>query len=160
MRKLLSLVLAALLLLAATCSAEVGMANPWTETDADGLMETLGLALGVPEGATDVSWRMMEEGQMGELTFNTGNMRIDKLNFSIKAETAEGNVLEENQPSTLGTAPLYLVINGDTKGKWFWPIEGMNIGVAYPQFSVWASNLQTSVDWYDSSNASRGIVNY
>ena len=98
--------------------------------------------------------------KMGELTFSSPNIHIDKLNFSIKAETAEGNVLEENQPSTLGTAPLYLVINGDTKGKWFWPTEGMNIGVAYPQFSVWASNLQTSVDWYDSSNASRGIVNY
>ena len=74
MRKLLSMVLAALFLLAATCSAEVGMANPWTETDADGLMETLGLALGVPEGATDVSWRMMEEGQMGELTFKWNDM--------------------------------------------------------------------------------------
>jgi hypothetical protein len=36
----------------------------------------------------------------------------------------------------------------------------MNIGVAYPQFSVWASNLQTSVDWYDSSNASGNIVKY
>jgi hypothetical protein len=98
--------------------------------------------------------------KMGELTFNTGNMRIDKLNFSIQAETAEGKLQEENQPSTLGTAPLYLVVNGDTKGKWFWPTEGMNIGVAYPQFSVWASNLQTSVDWYDSSNASGNIVKY
>ncbi len=50
-------------------SAEVGIANPWTETTAEGAMEALGLELGVPEGATDVSWRMLEEEQLAEMTF-------------------------------------------------------------------------------------------
>ena len=29
----------------------IGMPNPWTETDPDGLMQTLGLQFDVPEGA-------------------------------------------------------------------------------------------------------------
>ena len=98
--------------------------------------------------------------QLGELTFSSPNARIDELSFSLQTEDAEGNTLLEAQPSSLGTAPLYLVISGDTKGKWYWVREGVNIGVAYPQFSTWASNLQTSIDWYDSSNTSSNVISY
>ena len=39
--------------------------------------------------------------------------------------------------------------------------EANNIGIAYPGFSVWGSNVLTAVDWYDVSNATRGrIVSY
>ena len=98
--------------------------------------------------------------QLGELTFSSPNARIDELSFSLQTEDTEGNTLLEAQPSSLGTAPLYLVISGDTKGKWYWVREGVNIGVAYPQFSTWASNLQTSIDWYDSSNTSSNVISY
>ena len=60
----------------------------------------------------------------------------------------------------MGQAPLYIVVNGNTKGKWFWATEGTNIGLAYPLFSTWASALQTAVDWYDNSNASSKVVTY
>ena len=49
--------------------AEVGVANPWTDTTREGMMEAIGLTLGVPEGATNVTWRMMKDPQMGELQF-------------------------------------------------------------------------------------------
>lgn len=53
------------------------------------------------------------------------------------------------------------MVNGNPSGKFFWPSEGNNIGVAYPQFSNWAANTQTAIDWYDSSNAtSSKIVSY
>ena len=99
--------------------------------------------------------------KMGELTFNSADIRIDKLDFSLQTEKADGTPILEEQPSTVGKAPLFLVINGDTKGKWYWPKEGMNIGVAYPDFSKWASNLQTCIDWYDISNANGvNIISY
>jgi hypothetical protein len=46
------------------------------------------------------------------------------------------------------------MVNGDQQGKWRWVKEGGNIGLAYPQFIVWAANAQTALNWYHSSNAS------
>ena len=92
---------------------------------------------------------------------NDGNIRIDKFNFVLNVEDTSGDVTVEQQPSTLGTAPLYLVVNCNKNGKWFWPKEGNNIGVAYSQFSTWASDVQTAIDWYDSDNATKGrVVSY
>ena len=54
--------------------AEVGVANPWTDTTREGMMEGIGLTLGVPEGATDVEWRMMTDRQMGEVDFTWDGM--------------------------------------------------------------------------------------
>ena len=82
--------------------------------------------------------------KMGELTFNSADIRIDKLDFSLQTEKADGTPILEEQPSTVGKAPLFLVINGDTKGKWYWPKEGMNIGVAYPETSRLALTGTTS----------------
>lgn len=100
--------------------------------------------------------------KLGEITFNNGNFRTDKLGFALSLdENEDGSATLEEQPSTLGVAPLYIVVNGNSIGKWFWPIEGHNIGIAYPQFSIWGSNVQTAIDWYDSSNAKRSdIVSY
>ena len=46
------------------------MANPWSPTTAQGLMDALGLQLGLPDGATNVTWQMMENPQMGQVQFN------------------------------------------------------------------------------------------
>lgn len=99
--------------------------------------------------------------KLGEITFNSGDFRTDKLSFALSLEDENGNVTIEEQPSTLGVAPLYIVVNGSNVGKWLWPIEGHNIGIAYPQFSTWGSNAQTAINWYNSSNAtSSKVVTY
>jgi len=99
--------------------------------------------------------------KLGEITFTDGGFRIDKLNFVLHVEDTSGNVTEEHQPSTLGSAPLYLVVNCNKAGKWFWPKEGNNIGITYSQFSDWASDVRSNIDWYDSDNATKGrIVSY
>lgn len=68
MKRVLLIALAVLLALGAA-AAETGIANPWTPTTAQGLMDALGLQLGLPDGATNVRWRMMESQQMGEVQF-------------------------------------------------------------------------------------------
>ena len=69
MRKAISVLLALLVLAFGAAQAEAGRANPWTPTTAQGLMDALGLQLGLPDGATNVAWQMMESEQMGQVTF-------------------------------------------------------------------------------------------
>ena len=105
--------------------------------------------------------------KLGEIPFTNGTGRIDKLNFSLSIRedggnaTDEGDAIVENLPTTLGSAPLYIVVNGDRTHTVFWPSEANNIGMAYPQFSIWGSNVQSAIDWYDSANATKSrIVTY
>lgn len=46
-----------------------GLANPWMETDPEGLMKTLGLQFEVPEEAEEVIYRMNESEQIAEMQF-------------------------------------------------------------------------------------------
>jgi len=92
--------------------------------------------------------------KLGEITFPDGNVRIDQLVFSLRTEDDRGKVTTQET----GETPLYFVINGSSDRRWFWPNEGINIGVAYPQFSTWASNMQTALNWYAGSNAAAGKV--
>ena len=87
--------------------------------------------------------------KLGEITFNDGNARIDQLPFSLRITDSDGKVIDLQT----GETPLFLVVNGSIDRRWFWSTEGMNIGVAYPQFSYWASNMHTNLDWYDADHA-------
>ena len=92
--------------------------------------------------------------KLGEISFPDGNARIDQLPFSLRTEDSNGNIkLQET-----GETPLYLVINGSSDRRWFWAKDGVNIGVAYPQFSTWASNMHTAIEWYAAQNAVDGKV--
>ena len=87
--------------------------------------------------------------KLGEISFPDGNARIDQLPFSLRTEDSGGNTkLQET-----GETPLYLVINGSSDRRWFWAKDGINIGVAYPQFSTWASNMHLAIEWYAAQNA-------
>ena len=52
----------------------IGMPNPWTETDPDGLMQTLGLQFDVPEGAENIVYRMLTEEKLAEMQFTLNDM--------------------------------------------------------------------------------------
>jgi hypothetical protein len=92
--------------------------------------------------------------RLGEIVFPDGNARIDQLSFSVRTEDANGNT----RTMETGETPLYLVINGSSDRRWFWAKEGINLGVAYPQFSTWASNMHLAIEWYAGSNAADGKV--
>ena len=112
-------------------------------------------AIGVASDKTaNVTFISRVFSRLGEIKFPDGNVRIDQLSFSLRTEDTNGNTkLQE-----VGETPLFLVINGSTDRRWFWPVEGINIGVAYPQFSTWASNMHTAIDWYATQNAVEGKV--
>ena len=87
--------------------------------------------------------------KLGEISFSSGKVRIDQLRFSLKTVDGDGNI----RTLETGETPLYIVINGIGDRRWFWPAEGINIGVAYPQFSLWASDMHTNLNWYNPANA-------
>ena len=87
--------------------------------------------------------------KLGEISFSSGKVRIDQLRFSLKTVDGDGNI----RTLETGDTPLYIVINGISDRRWFWPAEGINIGVAYPQFSLWASDMHTNLNWYNPANA-------
>ncbi len=106
--------------------------------------------IGVPETKTaNTSSITRYFYKIGELTFTDAYTHIDHLNFTLNVEDSNGKI------TTLetGTTPLYLIINGANNSSWFWPAEGVNIGVAYPKFSNWASDRHSHLYWYDSTNA-------
>ena len=124
----------------------------------DEVHSAIGTAVTSPINVTSVS-RLFRK--LDDIIFTNGGFRTDALGFSLSVEDENGTVTTESQPALQGEAPLYIVVNGNPSGKFFWPSEGNNIGVAYPQFSNWAANTQTAIDWYDSSNAtSSKIVSY
>lgn len=71
MKKLMALAMAALIALCGAAFSEgmVGLANPWTDTSAEGILDELGLAFGVPAGATDVTYRMLADQKLAEMDF-------------------------------------------------------------------------------------------
>lgn len=89
------------------------------------------------------------------ITFNSVN-EIDLENLPFTLRIINGNDVENQLSGTkryVNGIPSYLVVSGDAQGKWQWPIEGWNIGLAYPLFNAWAANEQSNSDWYFKGNA-------
>jgi hypothetical protein len=86
---------------------------------------------------------------LGMITVSDPNIAIDKLPFSISRKSSSGSTSTLTQSTSREDAPLYMAISGSPLGKWWWPKEGSNIGLAYKFFSDWAANVNTYPDWYD-----------
>ncbi len=54
---------------AAGCEASVGMANPWREVTAEELMQVLGFEFGIPEGAENIRYAIIEDEGLAEMCF-------------------------------------------------------------------------------------------
>lgn len=92
--------------------------------------------------------------KLDTITFNSSDFRLDKLPFTLHIVNSN-NV--DNQfsymPQILNGTPSFIVVNGDGAKKWFWTKESMNIGLAYPLFGTWGSDMTKAPDWYNSKNA-------
>ena len=67
MKKLTALVMIFVLL--CTCTHAVGVANPWTETTAEEMVEVLGLSFHEPDGAENIVYRMLKDESLAEMQF-------------------------------------------------------------------------------------------
>ena len=50
------------------------VANPWTDADAESVETVIGVRFGVPEGAENVAYRMLESEQLAEMDFTLDGM--------------------------------------------------------------------------------------
>ena len=74
MKKILAMLLALGALLTGALGAAgeadgVGMANPWVETDAEGVMQMVGVEFGIPAGAENISYSVLEVESLAEMRF-------------------------------------------------------------------------------------------
>lgn len=130
MKKLIPITLAVLMLLC--CAVMPGtpaaaMANPWTETTADGLMEKLGLEFAVPDGAENVSFRMLEAENLAEMEFDLDGMRYTaRIQPAAEWTDISGMYYEwENtmEDFTIGNCPAWegrAADGGDTADLCLW----------------------------------------
>lgn len=85
MKRFLMLLMAALMLATSACAEGfVGMANPWIDTTQEDLETRTGMHLRVPEGATDVLWRVLTTAALAELRFT-----LDGVSYIARAVQAE-----------------------------------------------------------------------
>ena len=117
--------------------------------------EAMGIATNATINASNYS---RSPDVLGQITLNDANTSLDKLGFTLRKKNSNGITQTLSQSTNTEDAPLYLIINGDTQGKWMWPKESLNIGLTYLLFSTWANNIQSATDWYHSENASSSRV--
>lgn len=85
MKRFLMMLMAALMLATAACAEGfVGMANPWIDTTREDLEARTGMHLRVPEGATEVLWRVLTTADLAELRFT-----LDGVSYTARAVQAE-----------------------------------------------------------------------
>ena len=98
MKKLIALMMAAMMLVMACAVAEneteepmVGMANPWVDLTEDELTQASGVTFGVPEGAENVIYRWCESESLAEMQFTLDG---DEFCARIKPSALEEGQLE------------------------------------------------------------------
>lgn len=61
-----------------------GMANPWTESDKEGVLEATGFEIDAPEGATDVTYSYMKEDKLAQLTY-----KLDEMDWTYRMQPTD-----------------------------------------------------------------------
>lgn len=57
-----------------TSEGDAQIANPWTSSDKDGVLEATGFEMTAPEGAKDVLYSYMEDGKLAQMDYELDDM--------------------------------------------------------------------------------------
>ena len=94
----------------------------------------------------------LQSGQTpATLPFGLDVLNNDGTSRNVIASRINGNMSVKQD--SYGKAPLYLIINGDANGKWFWPRELSNITTVFKGFTSWGATLNENTTWYMPANA-------
>lgn len=89
----------------------VGLANPWVDTDAQGIIDALGFGFVVPMDAENVTYRMMKSEGLGEMDFTYANIEMTARMQSIdRFEDISGMFYEKwdvEEPAEIGYVQGY-----------------------------------------------------
>lgn len=70
-----------------------GVANPWTDTDREGILQSLGFSMDAPEGAKNVSYQMNETMGLGQMSFSYGDPELEytyRMKSGVEFEDISG----------------------------------------------------------------------
>ncbi len=67
-----------------TDAEAIGMPNPWTESDEQGVLEATGFELKAPEGAAEVNYSYLQESNMAQMTYV-----LDDISWTYRMEPAD-----------------------------------------------------------------------
>ena len=62
----------------------IGMPNPWTESDKEGVLAATGFEMNAPAGATDVAYSYMEDGKLAQMTY-----KLDDIDWVYRIQPAD-----------------------------------------------------------------------
>lgn len=87
---------------------------------------------------------------------NLGNIEVagsdDVSNLDLSIIVKSKNVSREIHGSGKGETPLMIKVagytSGENAGKWFWPLERVNINEAFSSFAGWAKDINSNTNWY------------
>lgn len=87
----------------------VGMPNPWTDTNAAEAEKTAGFTLGIPEGATDIIYRILKSEKLVEMDFRLyGERWTARTKPAADTEDISGMYFKWSYDSSADTAVLPL----------------------------------------------------
>lgn len=87
----------------------VGMPNPWTDTNSAEAEKTAGFTLGIPEGATDIIYRILKSEKLVEMDFRLyGERWTARTKPAADTEDISGMYFKWSYDSAADTAVLPL----------------------------------------------------
>lgn len=124
MKKFLMMLMALLLATVACAEGFVGMANPWIDTTQEDLEARTGMHLRVPEGATDVLWRVLTTADLAELRFTLGGVeytaRAVRADYFRDISGMYYSWLTEQECRIGGSAGmLQIAVGGEKLVQWY-----------------------------------------
>ena len=98
MKKVIALILVALFAVSGAALGEgirIGMADPWVETTANGLMEETGFTFTLPDEAQDVVYRLLAADQLAEAQFTMDHVSyVARIRPAVEFEDISGMYYE------------------------------------------------------------------
>ncbi len=116
-----------------TAEETVGMANPWTESDKEGVLEATGFEMAAPDGATDIAYSYMKEDGLAQLTYT-----LDDASWTYRIQLADKLTDISGMYYDWSADPS----EGEVSGR-----EALYYGYAAPEGSDEDSVML--VNWYD-----------
>ena len=108
------------------------LANPWTESDEQGVADATGFDMTAPEGATDVSYSYMSEEAMAQMTYT-----LDGASWTYRLQM--GDEMEDIS----GMSYAWMTGTEDTVGNW------KAMYYAYNAASNDGTETVELMNWYD-----------
>ena len=123
------------------------------------LGDELHSVMGVAVGSTvNVSSASRVFSRVDGITISDTNLSFDRLPFSLQVTDSKERTTVYSLQTSEEETPFYIAVSGDNASRWYWPREGVNIGLAYSHFSNWGANVSSAPQWYRSNYADRARV--